>query len=629
MTKDPYRYFRQEALELLEQLNQGLLGLEKEYAAETVAALLRHAHTLKGAARVVKQTTMAEQVHSLEDVLENFRHAQPEQPNSLINQALRWLDRITLTLSQLSQPSQVKAPSTRVMKAEESSPLALDPNEIQSLLADITQAYTRLNELKGGLSAWQEVAELASHQLWDEIEPIAQREERELAAQLENLRGQLRDVHHSIEELRLRPLSSLFTILQRSLRDAAQELNLQAEFVARGSEVKLEESTLRLLRAALVQAVRNSVAHGLESPEERRRAGKNPMGRVTLEVERRGTWVKLSFSDDGRGIDTAALSAAAGASSSGALDQLLEGGHSTSQKVSQMAGRGVGMDVIREAAQRLGGEITLESQPGQGFWLHLKFPVRAASLAALRVRSRGRSLLLPLESVLKVSREETAEFRDLACASLGDYLHWGPSEQTEDVRILVSVAAGMAVLKVEAVDGMVQALVQPLPRLAPAHPALAGAALDLDGRPELVLDPSRITQLLTTPASSPATKPRAARVLVVDDSLTTRVMEQSILEAHGYLVDLACSGMEALSKVELESFDFFLIDAEMPGMSGFELIAQLRQRESEKDTPILMVSSLPRAQYESAAHQAGANGYVEKSRFDQEELLGEIRRLLS
>ena len=630
MAKDPLRYFRQEATELLEQLNSGLLELEAEWSQAAAGALLRHAHTLKGAARVVKQSELAELVHSLEDLLEKFRHAQPLDPGTLINQAFRWLDRIHLCLTQLGSAAETpKATTTRVMRPEEPAGQRVDPNEIQALLGDVSQAYTRLNDLRSGQQAWLDVAELANRGVSGaEIEEIARREGRELSAQLEHLQRELQELHQSLEQLRLLPLSSLYTTLQRSMRDAAQELNLQAHFQARGPEVKLEESTLRLLRAALVQGVRNSLAHGIEPAEQRRRAGKEESGALTLQVERRGTWLSLTLSDDGRGVDTAALAAAGRAGEDGALDRLLEGGLSTSQQVNQVAGRGVGMDIIREAAQRLGGRIRLESRPGQGFHLHLDFPVRAASLPALRVRSRGRSLLIPLETVLKVTRSETAELRDLPTLGLAQFLHWNGAALPEEIRVVVAAASGTAVFQVEAVDGMVQTLVYPLPPLAPCHPAISGAALDLEGRPELVLDPSRIERFEVV-ARVPLVSDAPARILVVDDSLTTRVMQQSILESRGFTVELASSGAEALQKVEQQSYDFFLVDAEMPGMSGFELIESLRARPREQSVPILMVSSLPRTEYEAAAREAGAQGYHEKSSFDQEELVREIRRLLA
>ncbi|MBX3167226.1 MAG: response regulator [Candidatus Eremiobacteraeota bacterium] len=625
MSKDTLRYFRQEASELLEQLNGGLLQLEAEWSAATAGALLRQAHTLKGAARVVKQSELAEQVHSLEDLLENFRQSRPEEPGGLISQAFRWLDRIQLSLTRLGQTAEPpKAASTRVMRPEEPAGQRVDPNEIQALLGDVSQTYARLHDLRGGQQAWLEVAELAGG---GEIEEIARREGRELAAQLDHLRRELQELHQALEQLRLLPLSSLYTTLQRTLRDAAQEMQLQARFQAQGPEVKLEESVLRLLRAALVQGVRNAIAHGIETPEQRRRAGKETVGQVHLQVERRGTWLALTLSDDGRGVDTAAL-AIGRSGEDGNLDRLLEGGVSTSQEVNQMSGRGVGMDVIREAAQRLGGRVRLESQPGQGFKLHLDFPVRAASLPALRVRSRDQSLLIPLESVLKVSREETPDLRDLPCLGLAAFLHWDGLARAEDIRVVVAAASGTAVFQVEAVDGMVQTLVYPLPALAPCHPAISGAALDLEGRPELVLDPSRIDRFEVVARTVVATR-APARILVVDDSLTTRVMQQSILESRGFTVDLASSGSEALQKVESQAYDLFLVDAEMPGMTGFELIERLRARPREQSLPILMVSSLPRAEYEAAARQAGAQGYHEKSSFDQEELVREIRRLLT
>ncbi|MBS2033468.1 response regulator [bacterium] len=620
MSKDPLRYFRQEAVELLELLSNGLLDLECEYSQATAAALLRHAHTLKGAARVVKLKDLADHVHSLEDLLENFRHQLPAQPTSLINQALRWLDRIQASLNQLSPDH---APTTRAVRSEDMAGQHVDPAEIQTLLGDVSQAYTRLGEMRVGASAWNEVAFLSTQpETGSEILEIARRQGRELQAQIEHLQSELRAMHQTVEQLRLQPLSSLYTSLQRSLRDAAQEAGISAQFLAQGPDVRLEEGTLRLVRAALVQAVRNAVAHGIEPAEQRRQLGKEPTGRVELKVERKGSWLWLTLSDDGRGVEAAALASA------GSLEELLEGGVSTSRSVSQLSGRGVGMDVIRESAQRLGGELRLESQPEQGFHLHLRFPVQAASLPALRVRSRSRSLLLPLDCVLKVTHQESPELSELPGIGLAELLAWSGPTQDEKIQVLVSSAVGQAVLRVEAVDGMVQTLVHPLPRLAPAHPAISGAALDLEGRPELVLDPARLKNF--GPAPKFQSQPDlVARILVVDDSLTTRILEQTILESRGFQVDLADSGEEALHKVLTREYDLFLVDAEMPGMSGFELIRQLRERPREKHIPIVMVSSLPRSEYAPAAFEAGAQGYHEKSQFDQEELVREIRRLLA
>jgi two-component system chemotaxis sensor kinase CheA len=684
MTADPYKYFRIEARDLLEQLGQGALDLEKGVPADDVIARsLRLAHTLKGAARVVRQPEIAEHAHKLEDVYAALRHSPVRAPREQIDLVLTLLDQIGLRVAGLTTNRDPEGVSARVTPEAPTHVFRPDAADMERVIDGVAEAQTQVGALRRRLNQADRIRHLidliddhvSRFRGWERgttadrpgiekalsmIEELHGRcgaLERDVAYDVDQIERELGQVSEAATRLRLVPAGAVFQFLERATRDVAQALGKRVAFESLGGDVRLDSGVLTIVQGALLHMVRNAVAHGIESSDrERRAAGKAPDGQVTVTVSRRGTWVSFVCSDDGRGIDFDAvrqtlerkgLSPAEHHTLEGdaLLRRLLKGGISTSGTVTEVAGRGIGLDVVREAAERLGGDVTLRTEPGKGTTVELVIPFSIASFPALVVEVAGVAAAVPLDTVrrtLYVTPEAIVESaqgdailydgKGIPFASLRQVLR--PAEPRTRVAqsssaFVIEAGDGAAAFAVDRILGTATVVTRPLPELAPAVPAVVGASLDSDGHPRLVLDSA---SLIAEAQRSGLPHPNAAvtrpSILVVDDSLTTRMLEQSILESAGYDVSLASSGEEGLDKARERPHALFLVDVEMPGMDGFAFIEQVRADPSLRGIPSILVTSRAAAEDRQRGRDVGAHGYIVKSEFDQGALLEHIRALV-
>jgi two-component system chemotaxis sensor kinase CheA len=621
MAQDPYRYFRPEAQELINAFAKSVLDLEKgESAAGAVHKLLRLAHTLKGAARIVKQTEIAKLAHAIEDTLEPLRDAQSSSVDrAAINSVLGCLDRIAALLADID-----KAPKEESAKPAGESVDAVrfvrtEISEVEAVLDGVHEARALLN---GGGTR-------------DQLD-------RELA--------QLRE---AAEQLRLSPVDILFTALERTARDTAAACGKRVTFAGTGSEIRLDSAVIETLQAAFVQLVRNAVAHGVEVPADRLALNKPEAGRVAVEVSRRGRRIAFAVSDDGCGIDLDAvrraaeqrglLAAAGAAPDTDALMRiLLNGGISTAADVTDVSGRGIGLDVVREAAERLGGQISCDTKPNTGTRFELLIPPSLAALDTLFVDAERATYALPLDTVRRTLRVPASEICDgpngatlvfeeaivpfaplarlLTGTAVADRGHW--------TVVIVGGTDGLAALGVTRLRGAAKSVVRPLPLGIKTSAAIAGTTLDVEGNPQLILDPDGLVAAVSARydvarSAAPAKRP----LLVVDDSMTTRMLEKSILESAGYEVDVATSGEEGFDRVRAKAPALILVDVEMPGMDGFTFIERLRADRALREIPAILVTSRVSPDDIRRGRDAGANGHIAKSEFDQARLLSMIEGL--
>ena len=680
MSKDPYKYFRVEARELVAEIGKAVLALEKELPSPArVAHLLRLGHTLKGAARVVRQREIADHAHALEDALAPHRETGGPLSRSSIDEVLVLIDKIEGRVSALDAPPPAggEAPGTSRLPAEEPRMLRTDVAEVEELLDGVSEVQSTVVRLHRSLSGFERVRQLAER-VGDALERggagggdrraehaagavadllhACRNLERGLGGATEQMDRQLREVRQGAERMRLVTASALFTPLERAARDVAAAQGKRVTFEAVGGELRLDSHVLSVAQAALVQMVRNAVAHGIESEAERKLAGKPPAGRVRLEVIRRGRRVAFLCSDDGRGVDFEAVRRIAVAKGLVSGDQsrvgpdvlferLLAGGISTSGTLSEMAGRGVGLDVVREAKERLSGVIAVRTEAGRGTAVELEVPLSVASLEAIHVAAAGQTYAIPLDAV-RSTRRLTA--RDVATSARGSTIvHDGrpvpfvplaravgdggaARRQTAAISaVLVEGAGGLAAIGVDSLLSTGSIVLRPLPELCVVSAAVAGVMIDGDGAPLLVLDADGLVAAATQPVPD-AVAVQAARlpILVIDDSLTTRMLEQSILESAGYQVQLAVSAEDGLERAHRERFALFLVDVEMPGMDGFSFIERTQSEPSLRDIPAILVTSRNAPEDLRRGEQVGARGYMVKSDFNQVELLDRIRSLV-
>ena len=680
MAQDPYRYFRLEARELMDQFGKSILALEKGgEEIDQVQRLLRLAHTLKGAARVVKQPEIADRAHAIEDVLSPFRDSAADVPREGINALLQHLDEIGRRLLALTPPEQPEAMAERPPVVDESlRTVRADLAEMDALLDGVSETHTLLNGLRPVARTVEHAQNLADL-LLDQLAPRSAREgdrqhlidaerarataedlrrsfgglERDLGSAIDQMDRELRQLRDAAEQLRLASAGTLFTSLERVARDTAETLAKQVVFEGKGGGIRLDAHVLGTLQGALVQIVRNAVAHGIESESERRAAGKPAAGRVTVDVSRRGRRIVFECRDDGRGVDLDAVQRVASrrgmlgreAKQFGAEDLvrlLLRGGISTSESVTEVSGRGIGLDIVREAIERLGGEVGFRTGAGTGTMFELVVPLSLAAVETLVVEAGETAAAIPFDAVRhsmlvrshEISRTASAatviyDKTAIPFVALPQALHGirSPAARSWPV-IVVAGAGGLAAVGVDRLLGAARVVVRPLPRLAPASAIVAGASLDAEGNPQLVLDPDGLVAAARrSDAAELEQRPPARPVLVVDDSLTTRMLEQSILESAGYEVDVAMSGEEALASVQRKRYALVLVDVEMPGMDGFTFVARLRADPASHGIPAILVTSRATPEDRQRGRDVGAHGYIVKSEFDQAKLLAMIRPL--
>ncbi|MEN2426614.1 response regulator [Chromobacterium vaccinii] len=664
MAKDPYRYFRIEARELVGQLSKGVLALEQSGGdEEQIALLLRWAHTLKGAARVVRQSQIADLLHGVEALLAPLRSAGASLPRSMIDQLLAACDQVNALLAQLpSAEANDAGAADQAGAGTESGALPAqdapqrivraDVLEVDALLEGLGEIGAELAGMRRAIGALEALRELAlAGEAASQGALAAQLDalERRMAGGAERIDRELRQTRDAAERLRLVPVDSIFTTLERCARDAAHSCGKQVALDARGGQLRIDGEVLDVMLGALLQLVRNAVAHGIETPEQRAASGKDASGRIALEVSRRGYMVWFRFRDDGRGIDRDALRAAlakrgqhAPADDAALLARLLEGGVSTSGAVTELSGRGIGMDVVRAAMGKLGGNARVSSDAG-GTTFELCVPLSLAAMEVLLLEADGRAMALPLDAVrgtLRVPREQVVHSADggsivyegqllpllpLAIGAAGRAAHqWSPRAMTAVVIRSRGELLAVAASRLSGVDSVV---LRALPPLMTADPMVLGLYLDIEGEPRMVLDPEELGGALTRRSDSEAAAPRPP-ILIVDDSLTTRMLESSILESAGYQVELAASAEEGLELARQNRYGLFLVDVEMPGMDGFGFITEVRADPQLCDIPALLVTSLDTAEHKRRGSDAGANGYIVKNEFDQTAFLARIGELV-
>jgi two-component system chemotaxis sensor kinase CheA len=493
------------------------------------------------------------------------------------------------------------------------------------------------------------------------------------ARQLERAAVQLDD---EVRRVRMLPFAEACQGLERTARDVAQAEQKRVELVVVGGDVELDRSVLEGLRDPLSHLVRNAVDHGIETPEQRRAAGKPALGRVTVSAALRGTQVEVAVSDDGSGLDLDAVRAEAkrrGMSEwsdpHDLVDLIFMPGFSTTRIVTSVSGRGLGLDVVKSRVETLHGSVDLTVDPGRGTRFTLSVPLTLTTLRALLVQAGGQTFALASASVPKLVRIDPREVRTLEgravllrdgaalpVVELAGVLGLAPCEpalastSAAGKRPGLIVASGdrsVAFLVDELVaehEIMVKSLGDRIRRLR--H--VLGATILPNGRVAPVLNPANLvrTALARLPApiptaatttttaaaralssnSSPASERK--RLLVVDDSVTTRTLEKSILEAAGYEVLTAVDGADGWRLIQEQGADLVISDIEMPQMDGFALTETIRRSTRFAELPVVLLTARSSERDRSRGAEVGADAYIVKSGFDQNDLIKTINQLL-
>lgn len=475
------------------------------------------------------------------------------------------------------------------------------------------------------------------------------------------------DLLEDVKQVAMLPFSSLFEGFPKLVRDLSRDMEKEVELVVRGGEVEIDKRILEEMKDPLIHLIRNCLDHGIEQPQERVRRGKPKRGVVSIEVETSdSSQVQVRVADDGAGMDVEHIVSAAvkagmltaedlqGLDRSERLGLAFRSGLSTSPMITDLSGRGLGLAIVQDHVERLGGSVTLDSAEGVRTEVRLVLPISLATFRGLLVRLADHFFVLPTLNVLRtlrVAREEikTVEShetirldgRTFPLVDLAPLLEMPLAQAGESIsdpaRVVLLTASGRTVaFQVDEILREQEVLVKSLGGLLGKVRHVAGGTVLESGAVVPVLN---VSELLTTavtspsravlaPSAVPSEADRRGRVLVVEDSITARMLVKNILEAAGYSVATAVDGKDALAKLRGEEYDLVVSDVEMPRMDGFDLTAQIRADLRMAGLPVVLVTARETREDRERGMEVGANAYIVKSSFDQVNLLEVIQRLV-
>ncbi len=712
--------FVEELGEQVQQLNEHLLALERAPAdPESLGGVFRVMHTLKGAARAAGVLEVEGICHLLETDLARARDAKTALGGATIALLFETADALSDARERLAAgtpladgPIQVVMEHARTRGASTSAPRRAAPapparaatviepsarpapvTEPASLAAVPSAPPDQMRDelVRVGLhhvdaisNAAGEVTSLAAvlGERADDLAAVrllvrAQRErpehrddgtlatlDREITRLLRRVGEDARTLGSvsgrlsgTARRLRQRSLRELTETLPRVVRDVAHDVGKLARLVVTGEEVEADRVVVEALREPLLHLVRNAVDHGLETAAERRAAGKPEQGTIGLAVTLRGDRLRIAISDDGRGLDLAALRRALEQrgrpvpGDQAALQRaIFEDGLSTRERATTLSGRGVGLGIVRVSVERVGGTVDVTSATGKGTTFILEVPLSIATLRALTVLVDGTLFGIPSAFVARVDRIDarrlarvdgramlTSNGAPTPVTTLAALL--GPpfaEPGVDEMLQIVTVEAGgrRLALVVDELRDERELVLRPLEHAGPDATALTvGTALLGDGEVVLVLGVAVLmgdTARHATLAAPAADRfdPSSRRILVVDDSITSRTLEQSVLSAAGYDVVTAVDGLEGWRMIERGGVALVVSDVEMPHLDGIELCMRIRASARTATLPVILVTSLDQPEQRARGLEAGADAYVTKSGFDQDVLLETVRQLL-
>jgi two-component system, chemotaxis family, sensor kinase CheA len=680
---------------MLERMSNALIALEAAPDDQSaVDAIFREAHTMKGTAGMVGMMRVSHLAHRLEDLLTELRSGARHSTPELTDTMLRVIDGISRLIAGTAQgensapeateledllPAPIPAgppatstagtvaadlpvavaPPPAVVSAEHPHvadapvtdaastdvPLVHDRRRLDAVTLAVPVArIDELNRLVGEASAAQlRVGQVLGAELRSDPDGVS--EYRELTKVL----NQLQEVS---ERTRMVPIGTLEPILHRTVRDAARHAGKSVRWAITGDDVEIDRGVLEQLAAPLQHLVRNSVGHGIELPARRLALGKPEEGVVKVHAAQVGSKVVITITDDGSGIDVAAVRAAAAADGvdvsnldeTESLRLILRSGVSTAKEITAESGRGVGLDVVAAAVTAVRGRLEIENHPGSGSEFRIVVPITLTIVPCLIVAVGGQPFALPMERITRMLGPQPMHLmgnRRLAmidgqAVPVTDLARLiGKTAPCEGPWVILGSAPDQHAFCVDSVLQKRDVVVRGFTgRLRDLH-VISGASVEPNGSIVLVLDVLALLELaqnFVEPAATAATtaevQPKVPTLLVVDDSLMVRELQRSILERAGYQVQTANDGKEALTMLTENPPDLVITDIEMPNVDGIALTANIRSHPRLANIPVLIVTSRTNEDEHRRGLDAGADALIVKSAFDEPSLLSAVSRLL-
>ena len=570
---------------------------------------------------------------------------------SILEDVESTIDRVRDQLRRLDMETQAQILSRHQEELEQSyedfDPLEMDQySQLQQLSRSLFESASDLLDLKESIATKSRDAET-------------------LLVQQARVNTELQE---GLMRTRMVPFERLLPRMRRVVRQVAGELGKQVELIVGNAEGEMDRSVLERMIGPLEHMLRNSVDHGVEMPLVRQEQGKSGEGNIWLDLAREGSEIVLTLKDDGAGINLSAvrnkaierglMDADAELTDQEVLQFILEAGFSTATQVTQISGRGVGMDVVNAEVKQLGGSMTLTTEPGKGTTFTIRLPFTVSVNRALMVYSGEDLYAIPLntiEGIVRVSGYELEAYyapdappfeyagKEYDLRYLGDLLVTGQQPRLTGHSlplpvILVRGAEHSVAVQVDSLAGSREIVVKGLGRQFAVVPGISGATILGDGRVVVILDLLAVIraqqalqaqQYLAAERAQARSKPeaRATLVMVVDDSITVRKVTTRLLERNGMEVVTAKDGVDAIARLQDIKPDIMLLDIEMPRMDGFEVATRVRHDERLSELPIVMITSRTGEKHRERALSIGVNVYLGKP-YQEAQLLEVISKLV-
>jgi len=705
--------FKIELDEKLQIITDGLLALERPHLeahhfAQIIEEIFRAAHNIKGAARGVGVHEVGEIAHHIESIFSAFREKTSVISARLISACFLAVDGMHEAMSAfcdkkpfnfdveelLTQFQQLEPEHKLDKDTKIATPMPIfDPSANPKLIAETQEHDTirvalhqvdHISSLLEDLQAnkitiedhYREMNKLAIktnqqvHLVAEQPNPF-----KDITASLNKIYKNmdisvnefstiLNLLQEEVRMLRLIPASNLLRGIARSMRDLAIEMDKKIEFDVTGDAIKMDKLILEGLKDPLTHLIRNAVDHGIESAAVRREQGKPEVGQISIELIDEGDEIFLNISDDGMGIDYNKIARSAlnkniisaaeldKMNANDVLDLIFRPGFSTKEIITDISGRGVGLDVVKTNLINIKGEVSVSTELGKKTTFQLRVPLTLSSDRGLTISSGGQLFVIPISTVEHVMMLHPNQILDVestqvilfenqpvpiqTLAELLKLESQDNSHQTLMPVVLLKKNKNTVALLVEQIIGEREIVIKPLSAPLVDIACVAGGTLAGNGQIIIVLNPHDILAIaMQAGTKNRITSPIAAidadsrhHILLVDDSITTRTLEKNVLENNNYKVSVAVDGKEAWDLLLNNSYSLLITDIEMPNMNGLELTERVKQNDKLSDLPVIIVTSLGSDAQKKRGIEVGANAYIVKHQFESKELLEIVAQLI-
>ncbi|MBO4387710.1 MAG: response regulator [Treponema sp.] len=692
VSSDIIESFTAEVHELLSLSRKDIIALKAAHIdEETLSRLLRNLHTIKGNARMLEFSTIEKLAHAVEDIYKSVKDGKIKSTDRLITFVCAAADKMDECVASVSKTGSdekdielylqycdklaagelidIDSFASEIKKQVENTDD--DDDELNENISEIQSIRIKLSRVNEIITAFDTMITREFH-LKHQLDTLQKYEEatnnhdlakirKQFESDIYALESSIFSVQEQVFNLRMLPISIVLNPLENAI--ALESINLKKKVKCEipATDIAIDKVILEELGDILMHLVRNALDHGIEKPKERKAAGKAETGTISISCLREAKHIELKISDDGRGLDYQKIREKAlelyperAEEIANMVDRelsqfLFQSGFSTKDNVTELSGRGVGLDFVWSAVEKIKGRIKIESEAGKGTSFILYFPLSLSTLQGLFVYSNEDKYLIPSQHIVDIIYRKKSEYVTLQnqsyihlegqlipCYSLSSLFNERKIANNYDAdSILIAEYMEQRIgIIVDQVQQFVSLVVKPLPKAFKNFSILQGIVFDehYDIVPILhvpdILKKFKSLRGYDIKKYEAATKKRVQHILIVDDSETTRQIEKSILENVDFVVDEAVDGIDALEKAKSKQYDLIMTDKDMPRMTGLVLLDNLRRMEQYKDTPVVIVSADQSEKSIAEFKSLGANEVITKGSFERGRLISAIKALL-